>query len=267
MKKLTTTALLVLVAALLVVVGAPTAQATTSVPTNVGVPAGTTLTTHSGDLTVTTANSVVDSLDITGKLIINAANVTVIRTKVETTAHTGNGIEILSGASANLINDTVTGFSNSVVGGNYQAVRLDISGMNDDGFKVGDNTSLIGNYCHGVYVNEGAHSDCAQLQAGETDVVIADNYFDMTNGNSALIIAPDLGPSAYGPITVRGNFFNGGNWTVQAVNGAAGAYHNYRTSFIDNRWGNTHTYGYENIAEVFFYDYATNVRDDTGAGV
>ena len=247
---------------------AASASALVSVPTNVGVPTGTSLTTITGDYTVSTANSVLDAKDINGKLIISANNVLVMRTKVRSTGHTGDGITITNGYTGTTIIDvTVIGFENSVAGGNYNAARLDVSDMAADGFKVGSNTNIVGSYCHDVYVDEEAHADCAQAQAGVVNVNITGNYFDATGGNSALFIAPDLGPSAYGPINVINNYFNGGNYTVQAVNGANGTYHNYRNVFAGNRWGNTHVYGYENVAEVVYYDYATNVRDDTGAGV
>jgi hypothetical protein len=260
------TAALAVLAIVLATLFSLAGPASATAPT-VGVPTGTSLTTINGDYTVTTNNSTVDAKNILGKLIINATNVQVTRTRVSTTAHTGTGIEVLSGKSATIIDSTVIGFSNSVVGANYHAVRLDVSGMADDGFKIGSNVNLIGNYCHGVYVTEGSHADCAQVEGGVTNVTITGNYLDATNGNAALFIAPDLGPSAYGPIAVFGNYFNGGNYSVQAVDGASGTYHNYRTTFGNNRWGNTHTYGYENVAETSYYDYATNVRDDTGAGV
>lgn len=272
MKKTASAAVLALCAALLIIIGVAPAQATTSVPTNVGVPSGTSLTAHSGDLTVSTDNTVVDSLDITGRLIIsaNTKNVLVTRTKIRSTAHTGNGIDMASGTSAMFVDDTIIGFSNSVSGGNYQASGLDVSDMADDGFKVGENTHIFGSYCHAVYVTAGAHSDCAQIQAGVTNASITNNYFDATGGNSALFIAPDLGPSSYGGVIVSGNYFNGGNYSAYSVDGSGGTYILYEVVFVDNKWGNTHTYNYENIARVaspWGYNYGTNVRDDTGAGV
>lgn len=264
MRKIAMLGVLALSAGMLITGVAGSAQATTPVPT-AGVPSGTTLTTITGDYTASTTNQIVDSKDIHGKLIITGSNVTIINTKVETTAHTGNGIEIMSGGSAILVDSTVVGFSNSVAGGNYNALRLDVSDMGDDGFKVGDNTNIVGSYCHAVYVTAGAHSDCAQIQAGVTNVNLFGNYFDATGGNSALFIAPDLGPTAYGPLNVSGNYFNGGNFSLYAVDGSNGTYHNMRTMLIGNKFGNTHTYNYENAAEYF--EYRDNVRDDTGAAV
>ncbi|HEU5223287.1 MAG TPA: hypothetical protein VFU07_06345, partial [Candidatus Lumbricidophila sp.] len=46
-------------------------------PTKAGVPAGTVLTRHDGDIYVTTPGAVLDSLDVYGKVIIQANNVTI----------------------------------------------------------------------------------------------------------------------------------------------------------------------------------------------
>ena len=46
--------------------------------TNTGVPAGTTLTPHVGDLTISTPGAVVSGLDITGSVLITASNVTLV---------------------------------------------------------------------------------------------------------------------------------------------------------------------------------------------
>src|SRR5262249_37103233 len=49
---------------------------------NIGVPAGTTLTTHNGDLIIDTDGAVVSGLDIHGTVYINANNVTLVNCKV-----------------------------------------------------------------------------------------------------------------------------------------------------------------------------------------
>lgn len=255
------------------------ASALVSVPTNVGVPSGTTLTLHAGDQTITTANTVIDGWDITGKLIIDAANVQVRRTKVRSTGVVGNGIEVKNPhggitPSASISRVTVTGFENSVYGGNLVVTNLDVSGMGSDGFQIFSNSTVQGSYCHGGAYVSGAHADCLQIFTGVVNATIRSNYLDAgSGGSSALFIAPDLGPNSAGPVTVSGNYFNGGGWTVQSVQGTdpvSGVHYKIADiEWVDNRYGNTHAYGYENITAdgLSFYDYPTNVRDDTGAGV
>jgi hypothetical protein len=51
-------------------------------PQTTGVPAGTTLTAYTGPMTITTDNTVIDSKNITGDLVIQAKNVTVSKSKI-----------------------------------------------------------------------------------------------------------------------------------------------------------------------------------------
>src|SRR5262249_23250151 len=52
---------------------------------NTGVPAGTTLT-PSGSLTITQAGAVIDALDVTGSVTVDAPNVTIKRTRIRSNA-------------------------------------------------------------------------------------------------------------------------------------------------------------------------------------
>ena len=67
-------------------------------PGNTGVPDGTKLTVHSGDLTVSKDGTVVDGLDIRGFLNIKASNVTVRRSVIHGGVATGPGFKALVAA-------------------------------------------------------------------------------------------------------------------------------------------------------------------------
>jgi Right handed beta helix region len=187
-----------------------------------GVPAGTNLTAMNS-LTITQAGTVIDSADIRGGVTIQASNVTIKNSKIE-----GNGdygVYVRSG-SLTLQDSTVTGFDNSVAGDNYTADRVEVTQSQEDGFKIGDNVTIENSYCHDLVVAPGAHSDCGQVQSGVRNAVIRGNWFDIgnKNGNSALFLAPDLGPSSPGPLIVEDNVLGGGNFTLQCVDGDNGRY-------------------------------------------
>ena len=128
--------------------------------TNTGVPAGTTLTLHSGDWTISTPNTVIDGYDITGMVTISAANVTIrnclIRGRnvgfvyyglVNCRPHyTGTLIE-----RCTIRADYPRYWLNGIDGGNFTSHRNDISGCIDPHNTNLGNITVTGNYCHDFY--------------------------------------------------------------------------------------------------------------------
>ena len=204
---------------------APTVPASTGTPVvrpKAGLPLGTVLTKMSG-LNITKAGTVIDGADITGTVTVNAANVTIRRSKVN-----GDGMAGIYVQSGNLTleDTTVTGFEASVAGDNYIATRVEVTKGFSDGFKIGDNVIIQDSWCHDMTPAAGAHADCGQVQSGVKNATIRRNWFDVgnTNGNAALFMAPDLGPSSPGPLLVENNVLGGGNFTLQCVDGNNGEY-------------------------------------------
>jgi hypothetical protein len=226
----------------------PPGTAMTVVPvpgTNVGTPAGTTLTALTG-YTVTTAGTVLDSKNITGPMIIAAPNVVIKNSKVSGGAFWG--IQVVAGGSLTIQDTTVSGFSEALItGDNYTATRVEVTGSQADGFKMGDNVLIQDSYCHDFAPAPGAHADCAQIQSGIHNVVVNHNWFDVGSsaggGNSAMMLAPDLGPSSSGPLTVTNNVVGGGNYTIQCVDGANGTYIISNITLTGNRFLRNFQYG------------------------
>jgi hypothetical protein len=94
-------------------------------------------------------------------------------------------------------------------------------------------------------VAAGSHSDCGQIQAGVRNVVVSGNWFDATNtdANSALFIAPDLGPSSAGPVLIENNTLGGGNYTLYCVDGNNGEYLISNITIRNNRFLSDARYG------------------------
>jgi hypothetical protein len=187
-----------------------------------GVPAGTSLKTMNGT-TITKAGTVIDGAEISGSVTVAASNVVIKRSRISGSGT--YGVYVRSG-SLSIQDSTISGFENSMAGDNYATSGLEVTASSDDGFKIGSNVSIVGSWCHDLATADGAHADCGQVQSGVTNVVIRGNWFDPGNSsaNAALFIAPDLGPSAPGPLLVEGNVLGGGNYSLFCVDGDNGRF-------------------------------------------
>ena len=79
---------------------------------------------------------------------------------------------------------------------------------------------------NGLKPAAGAHADGGQVQSGVTGLIVRRSTFDVSDcdGNAALFIAPDQGPSTSGPVLIEENVLRGGNYALYCVDGSNGAY-------------------------------------------
>jgi hypothetical protein len=229
---------------------------------NTGVPAGTTLTPSSG-MNVTVANTVIDAQLINGTVTIDAPNVVIKRSKF---IGTGDwGILVRSG-SVRLEDSEIAGrYTTAGLGfDNWTAIRCNIHGMPDDGFKLGDNVLLQDSWLHDWNTEQGAHADGGQVQNGIRNSIVRHNSIDVV-GNSALFIAPDLGPSTNGPLLIEDNLLGGGNYTLYNVDGNSGQYFISNITVRGNRFLRNARYGAVNNNVPV--NWNNNVWNDTGAPI
>lgn len=172
-------------------------------PTNTG--ATGTLTVRSGDQTITTADTLLEDLDIYGRVFVRAANVTIRNCRIRggptgsclidatSTSCTGLTVE-----DCTLRPDVPTYDCNGVNGAGFTATGCDISAV-VDGFGVwltqdpdAANVSITGNYVHDVhcqsspYHSDGVtHNDGVQIHGGGP-VVIRGNTFIMNPGATSV---------------------------------------------------------------------------------
>lgn len=234
-------------------------------PQNTGVPVGTALTAVGG-MRVTTPNQVLDSLDISGQVVIDAPGVVIKNSRIHGTASDAYGVYVVTG-SVTVTDSEIFGFANAIAFTDWTAIRVNIHGTTQDGAKLGDNTLLQDSWIHDLTPEAGAHSDGAQLQDGAVNVAVKHNYIDSSSasggfGNSALFIAPDLGPSTVGPLTITGNYLNGGNYTIYIVDGANGKFVIGNISVTNNSFGHTARYGPSSTNVPFVQ--SGNIWADTG---
>lgn len=196
----------------------------------------------SGPITVTMPGTVISGLDITGSVSIKAANVVIQDSRIHGNG-SGTGVDVYSG-NVTVFDSEIYGFENGIGFGSWAAYRVNVHSMTGDGVKLGTNTLLQDSWIHDLTPAPGAHSDGGQVQDGITNLVVRHNTIDMSSAvNSALFIAPDMGPSTAGPILIENNYLNGGGFTLFCVDGNNGQYLIGNITIRNNQFGSAAKYG------------------------
>jgi hypothetical protein len=175
--------------------------------TNTGVPTGTALTVVYGDMTISTAGTVVDGKDIRGCVLVAAANVTIRHSKVSCSGGYVVLQQITSGTLT--VEDTeltCDGAAGTAIGyNNFAARRLNIYGC-ENGFDVDNNAVITDNWIH---ITAPDHSDGVQLNAGSR-ITIQHNTITNAVGTSAIIAHP----TGNSDVLVQDNLMAGGAYTL-----------------------------------------------------
>jgi hypothetical protein len=194
---------------------------------NTGVPAGTTLT-PSGDLTINAAGTVINARAITGKVVVNAPNVTIRNSRIRSNAMwvVDNNSTGLVVEDSEIINRPVSGepnCHNGIGNSNLTVRRTEFTGcenaMNIDG---PGNVTFIDNYVHDLdttgpsYVfGNSPHTDGIQMQEGGTNLVIRHNWISPQDaGNPAstsAIIMHHFGGVQNSNAWIEDNYLDGGH--------------------------------------------------------
>jgi len=197
-------------------------------PTNTGVPAGTQLTVHTGDLNITTPGRVISGLDIHGSVTISAPNVVLKNSIVRGGAFPNHGHCIVEdngkGNGLNfLIEDTelaptnVNYYQNDICGGNFTALRINSHSGVDTMDIAGSNVTLKDSWLHDTTHfayspehNNGTHNDGIEITVG-SNINITHNVI-RGGGNSAIQITQDQGVTT--GLTIANNWFDGGSCSL-----------------------------------------------------
>jgi len=198
-------------------------------PTNTGVPAGTQLTVHYGDMNITTPGTVISGLDIHGSVTISAPNVvlknSIVRggTTLPTHGHCivedngkGNGLNFLI-EDTELAPTNVNYYQNDICGGNFTALRINSHSGVDTMDIAGNNVTLKDSWLHDTthfaYSPEhsnGTHNDGIEITVG-SNINITHNVI-RGGGNSAIQITQDQGVTT--GLTIANNWFDGGSCSL-----------------------------------------------------
>ena len=259
----------------------PTAPATTTPTTpgtsgnasggsssTAGVPAGTSLKA-SGSVTVSTDGAVVDGLNITGTLTINASNVTVRNTRVTSGAFWTVTIKD-SAKNVTLENVTVDskGMSGSegssgIVGpGTFKAVE--VTGA-ENGFVPGSGSLITGSYVHDLNAPGAPHYDGIQIDGGLSNIRVENSTIDMSNHGQTSAVMVDNYFGAISNVVVDGNRLLGGGYTVYADGNFSSTSKISGVKYINNKLGKGY-YGYALLRNADV-TWSGNVDDKTGKAV
>lgn len=201
-----------------------------------GVPAGTVLTVVNGNQTYSANGQVISGLDVHGKVIINANNVTLKNSIVRGPAAgvCRNGAAIEANGTGILIQDVEVLMENPTACLNgistidsVTILRANIHG-GVDGVKTGSNILIQDSYIHDMQwfasdPNQGGgatHNDGVQTSAGSKNVTLRHNTIDMSTTQNANAAWQSSGYNSRAEF----NFLDGGgctiNFAAQVLGGA-----------------------------------------------
>jgi hypothetical protein len=247
---------------------------------NTGVPPGTTLTRHDGDITITKAGTVLKDLDVHGFVIVKASNVTIQASIVRGGVSHGDTalVKVVSGTNvlvedSELVPENPSVQIDGIRGANYTVLRDNIHGTTDGSKVTGNNVTITDSYVHDLPYwahdpDQGgapAHNDGVEIFIGK-NVHITDNTFDIASyGNSAMQVNQNLGTVS--DLHFTGNYADGGACTVNLSNNPRGPMTGIQVD--NNRFGRD-----TSVANcAIFAKYAVtltdvhDVWDDTGLPV
>jgi hypothetical protein len=218
----------------------PTSSPTTSPTTspggwpnagNTGVPAGTQLTVHNGDLVITKAGTVISGLDVRGFVDVQASNViiknSIVRGGKATTSkglirNTTDSAKNLLIQDVELVPAYPSVYLDGLQGGNFTARRVHIHGT-VDGVKVfKSNVTVESSYVHGLvsYSSDpyqggsSTHNDGVQILGGSS-ITLSGNSI---SGGPASGIQVTQSQGAVSGLKVVGNFLDRGTCAVKLQN-------------------------------------------------
>jgi hypothetical protein len=202
----------------------------------VGVPAGTPLTQHYGNLTITQAGTVIDRMDIHGNVFVKAPNVRITRSivrggpstyEVGTITSTDQPGLVVEDSDLKVAQPSVK--MNGIKGNNFTLRRVHVQGGVDSVIIVGDNvrieSSLLENmnyFDHDPSQNNGpTHNDNIQILKGR-NLVITGTTALAANLNFAILAGAEYGDVS---VKIANNYVDGGHCNVKIAvrNGHAGS--------------------------------------------
>ncbi|MGC1465856.1 MAG: Ig-like domain-containing protein [Pseudolabrys sp.] len=207
--------------------------------TNTGVPAGVVLKA-SGSLVINTPGTVIEGLDITGSVTINAANVTLLNCKI--TSGDYDVVLVKPGITGAVVQNCEInnlGSGGQGIAGQGTFVSNNIHDCADGIDVRGDNTMIRDNFIHNMRGTSGSHYDGIQADGGFSNLsVIHNTVINEQNQTSALMLDNYWGP--INNVKVDDNLLVGGGYTAyinEVAQGQAGGGPVTNVSFTNNHLG------------------------------
>lgn len=186
---------------------------------NTGVPVGTGLTPHTGDLRITQAGTVVDARLVTGQIIVSAPDVTIRRTRVQPPDGAAAAVRQLPGATGLRVEDAEIGVPDGhrVGYGVLQEAtgltvrRSEITGV-ETGVQVSGQASVTGTFVHDLRRTGNAVG--VRVSGGVTDVSLVGNtILAPAGGVAAVSLGTDQG--GLSGTVLEENVLGGGRYALR----------------------------------------------------
>ncbi|WP_141372782.1 right-handed parallel beta-helix repeat-containing protein [Cellulomonas cellasea] len=197
-----------------------------------GVPAGTALTTHSGDLVITQPGTVIDALDVHGLVKIQADNVTIKRTIIRGRPLTSSMALITNelGRYRFTLEDSelraadASPHVSGIIGNNFEVRRTEIANVIDSVHITGSNVLVENSWLHDnlIYMQDPnhnggpSHADNVQIQGG-SNITFRGNTIEGAH-SSAFQTTQDR--AAVSGVTVTNNKIDGGACSINVAYGS-----------------------------------------------
>jgi hypothetical protein len=178
--------------------------------------------------------AVIEGLDISGQITIEADDVTIRDARITTDEFYGifvdeNAVNAVF-EDITIIGEKLQCSAGLAPSGTWTARRIDVSGC-ADGVKMHGGQRLEHSYIHDLATGEETHNDAIQVTSGENSV-IHHNTLIAPVQNAAIMMSSNFAPVDNWTITE--NRFSGGNYTVYIVNQGFGD--PTRVTLTDNTW-------------------------------
>lgn len=228
---------------------------------NTGVPAGTTLT-PSGGLNITVAGTVINAKDISGCVIVNAANVTIQNSRIRTS---GCFHLIQNNSTGLVIKDTeldcLSANNNGTSFGNYSWLRVNVHDCENGGNADG-NVDVRDSYVHDLETDAGAHTDGFQFNQGGSGFTFVHNTIIVPEpgSSSSITFWDEVNPQNIN-VLIDNNLLSGGAYILRCAR--QGTPTNVR--ILNNRFGIS-SFGYAtDCVSPHITEWSNNVDDSNNA--
>jgi Right handed beta helix region len=226
------------------------------------------LTTHNGDLVITTPNAVISGLNVEGSITVEASNVTIRDVRV-TSSDYAVVREVAGYSGLTVENSEVVGSASpgsgtrgvSEEGNGVTVLQCNIHGV-ETGVWLLNNALVQDSYIHDLSLT--ASVDGIRVGGGSSNDTVRHNTVEAATGDGAIDLSTDWGPDVN--ILVENNLASGANYTLDG--GAASGSRQIR--FIDNHISRKFYPNGGQYGPVTGYDnsepgnqWAGNVWDDT----
>lgn len=212
----------------------------------------------SGSLTIETDGAVVEDLDITGEVIINANNVTLRNFRINATSWyginvSGSGVVIEDGEIFNML-------SAGILGGGYTARRLHIHDSEGDAIKSSGSVLVEYSFIEKLGRKPDSHADGNQTRGGSNITFRYNNIWMPVPGSSNYPGSPYKANANFmlqqniDNFVIESNWLNGGGYTIYCPDGG-GVY------IRNNMFGRDYKYG---VVTGNCAEWSGNVWEATG---